>query len=240
MKLLSIGNSFSQDAHQFLHRLAVANDFELETYNLHIGGCSLETHWNNFTDNVKPYGFYYNGERLREESLCNALSLYDYDIITFQQASRYSGVFESYEPYLSNLSAEVRKLHPKAKFYFQQTWAYEIDSGHSGFATYDRDQKNMFRMIVDASTKALSVIKGEMIPTGTAIQQIRETVPEFDYANGGFSLCRDGHHLSLDYGRFTAASTWLHILSGKKVKVLPFNELDIELIRKILAVVNAL
>ena len=42
MKLLSIGNSFSQDAHNKLHALAKANGVTLETVNLYIGGCSLE------------------------------------------------------------------------------------------------------------------------------------------------------------------------------------------------------
>ena len=55
MKLLSIGNSFSQDAQEWLHKIAVANGVELETTNLMIGGCSLETHWNNMKSGEAAY-----------------------------------------------------------------------------------------------------------------------------------------------------------------------------------------
>ena len=47
MKLLSIGNSFSTDAHRFLHTVAEQNLCEIDTANLFIGGCSLQTHWQN-------------------------------------------------------------------------------------------------------------------------------------------------------------------------------------------------
>lgn len=37
MKILSIGNSFSQDAHKWLHKLAKVNGVEFEIANLYIG-----------------------------------------------------------------------------------------------------------------------------------------------------------------------------------------------------------
>ncbi len=45
MKICSIGNSFSQDSHKWLHKLAKNNGIELQTVSLYIGGCDLETHW---------------------------------------------------------------------------------------------------------------------------------------------------------------------------------------------------
>ena len=41
MKVLSIGNSFSQDAHKWLHKLAELNGVEMETLNLCNSGCDL-------------------------------------------------------------------------------------------------------------------------------------------------------------------------------------------------------
>ena len=55
MKILSIGNSFSQDAHRWLYKLAKLNGIELETANLYIGGCSLETHFKNLEENNAFY-----------------------------------------------------------------------------------------------------------------------------------------------------------------------------------------
>jgi hypothetical protein len=47
MKILSIGNSFSQDAQRYISKIAAARGEELYTKNLHIGGCSLERHHSN-------------------------------------------------------------------------------------------------------------------------------------------------------------------------------------------------
>ena len=44
MKVLSIGNSFSEDAHRWLHDISLCGETEIDTTNLLIGGCTLETH----------------------------------------------------------------------------------------------------------------------------------------------------------------------------------------------------
>ena len=241
MKILSIGNSFSTDAHKWLCKLAEINGINIETANLFIGGCSLEAHWENFIGNNTDYSLEINGNE--GEKLINipqALAMNKWDIITFQQASHFSGIAESYEPYLSNLVAEVRKIQPQAKLYFHQTWAYETDSLHPGFADYNHSQQEMFERIVAASRKAAKAIGAEIIPVGTVIQQIRKTVPEFDYQNGGLSLCRDGFHLSFDYGRFAAAAVWLLTLTGKKIECGAFQNFDAALLNKILEVVNSI
>ena len=98
----------------------------------------------------------------------------------------------------------------------------------------------MYRRIKEASETAAQTINAEIIPVGKVIQTLRETVPEFDYQNGGLSLCRDGFHLSLDYGRFAAAATWLHTITGNKIKVTDFEGFRSELLKKINDVVNEL
>ena len=47
MKVLAIGNSFSQDATHYLHKIAASDGVEMKVVNLYIGGCSLEQHWKN-------------------------------------------------------------------------------------------------------------------------------------------------------------------------------------------------
>ena len=41
MNILAIGNSFSQDAMRYLHKIAKADGVEFECFNIYIGGCSL-------------------------------------------------------------------------------------------------------------------------------------------------------------------------------------------------------
>lgn len=240
MKVLSIGNSFSQDAHKWLHKLAVLNEIDMQTLNLYIGGCSLERHWNNIQNNADAYEFGPNGDRTTWMiSIETALKMAQWDIVTVQQVSSKSGMIETYEPYLSELVALIRKLQPKAEIWFHQTWAYEIDTAHEGFANYDRSQQKMYDAIVAASKAAAASIPAKVIPAGELIQTIRTTVPEFDYAKGGLSLCRDGYHMSYDYGRFAVAALWLRTLTGITVKAEAFEEFDPVLLQKILAVVNA-
>lgn len=238
MKVLSIGNSFSQDAHRWLHRLALANGIALDTVNLCIGGCSLERHWQCLQNNTADYMLEINGEEAqRYISLPDALQQDRYDVVTLQQVSQLTGRYDTYLPYLTELAAVVREKQPQAALYFQQTWAYEVDSQHSGFALYYNDQQEMFRCIKETTETAARQIGATLIPTGTVIQKLRKTAP-FDYAAGGLSLCRDGFHLTLDYGRYAAAATWLKTLTGCSPKDQPFEDFDTALIQQIHRIVT--
>ncbi len=52
MKILAIGNSFSQDATRYLQDIAASAGEELFVRNLYIGGCSLEMHSKNIAENA--------------------------------------------------------------------------------------------------------------------------------------------------------------------------------------------
>jgi len=241
MKVLSIGNSFSQDAHHWLHELAYANDYPMETVNLFRGGCSLERHWNNILQNKADYDFELNGgPGIRKATILEALEGDTYDVITLQQVSHKSGFPQTYLPYITLLAETVRQMQPHAKLYFHQVWAYEYDHfAEESFKRYVNPQDEMHRRIVDCSQMVSTLIHVPVIPSGELLQKVRTSVPEFDYRNGGLSLCRDGAHLSLDYGRYLAAAVWLHTLTGQPVKAAPFRDFDSELLRKIVDVVNA-
>lgn len=220
MKVLSIGNSFSQDAHRWLHSIAKADNYNLDTINLYIGGCSLEMHWNNYISDALDYDFEgNNGEFLKKTSISKALESDEFDVVTLQQVSGLSGKPQSYFPYLTNLAEVIRKAQPNAKLYFHKTWSYEIDSNHRDFCRYNNDQKEMYRRLCDASDMATKIIDAKIIPTGDIIQTLRENSKEFNYENGGISLCRDGFHLSLDYGRLAAAAVWYKTLTGRKIDI---------------------
>lgn len=239
MKLLSIGNSFSQDAQDWLHRMAQANGVELDTVNLCIGGCSLETHWEHMQDGEAAYELERNGRFCdRMVTLAEGLELEQYDVITLQQASHYSGRPQTYVPYLPELVAYCREKHPGAALYFHQTWAYETDADHGAFPVYNNDQQEMFRRLRDASEMASKLVGIPLLPVGEVIQMLRDTVPEFAYPNGGLSLCRDGFHLSLDYGRFTAAAVWFRVLTGRLTCTEGAEGLDPALLAKINAVIE--
>lgn len=239
MKILSIGNSFSQDAHKWIHKLAKTNGIDIQTANLFIPACSLQIHWNNIMEDNANYDLEWNGnEGERKISISEALQMEAWDVITLQQVSSLSGFAETYEPYLSKVAETVRNTVPDAKLYFHQTWAYEIDCTHEAFGTYGGNQKQMYNIVTETMKRAAESIHVDMIPVGSVVQTIRSQIPEFDYANGGISLCRDGCHLSYDYGRYVAAATWIHTLTGQDIKVTDFEDLDKTLLGKICKVVN--
>lgn len=240
MKILSIGNSFSIDAHAFLHTLSEQHGENLSMVNLAIGGCSLKTHWENVVGNNANYLHIVNGGEPSEQLVAieEVLKAERFDVVTLQQVSHFSGKYETYQPYLNDLISYVRSFQPSADFYFHRTWAYEIDSAHGDFTLYDRDQKQMYKEICQVTEKVCLETGLTVIPSGDVIQAMRERIDIFDYKNGGESLCCDGFHLSHTYGRYAAALTWLATITGKRVKPLPFKELSTDITTKICDIVN--
>ncbi len=96
----------------------------------------------------------------------------------------------------------------------------------------------MHANILATSEAAAASINAEMLLVGTVIQHLREHISEFDYNNGGLSLCRDGYHLSCDYGRYVAAATWLRTLIGVHLHSVQLENSDPELLGKITTEIN--
>ena len=230
LKILAIGNSFSQDATAYLYDLAKSDNVELKVVNLYIGGCSLETHWNRVCDNKADYEYQLNGEWTgRQIGIHEALVEEEWDIITLQQCSGYSGLLETYYPYILELSSYVKKWAPKAKQLIHQTWAYEIDSNHEHFAFYHKNQEEMYQAIIQCYATVAKELSLEIIPCGEVVQTLRSIFP-YDYKHGGISLCRDGFHMHLIYGRYALAATWYEYVVGGNIlnnKFVPVLEDDI-------------
>ncbi len=213
-RILAIGNSFSQDAMAYLSQLAASGGVEAEAVNLYIGGCSLKTHWENWQSGAAAYELERNGaSQGRMVSVREMLDEGGWYVVTLQQASHDSGQPESYYPYIRLLAAEVRARAPQARLWVHQTWAYEVDSSHPAFERYQHSQAAMFRALEAAYSQAAEAIAAPLIPSGTLIQRLR-ALPPFDYAHGGRSLCRDGFHMDLIYGRYALAAAWYECLMG--------------------------
>lgn len=214
MKLLSIGNSFSQDAHSWLHQIAQSYGDEIHAVNLYIGGCSLARHYNNLLSGEQAYEAWVNGVFSAKCSIQDALQE-KWDVVTLQQVSGLSGQPESYEPFLKALYDAVTEACPDSTVLFHETWAYEQDDPHPDFIYYNNDQNEMYCRVHETVSQIAAGYGCDVIPVGDVIQYMRRHIPEFDYANGGMSLNRDGYHLTYIYGRYAAALTWYCVLTGK-------------------------
>ncbi|MDR2495940.1 MAG: DUF4886 domain-containing protein [Tannerellaceae bacterium] len=216
IRILAIGNSFSEDAaEQYLYELAQANGDSLIIGHAYIGGCSLELHWNNISNNEAAYSYrkIVGGTKTisaDKVSVKHCIEDEPWDYISLQQASPLSGLDSSYWP-LPKLIAYVKKTagNPNVEILFHQTWAYSQQNTHTGFKNYNDDQMTMYRAIIKTVKKEAEKnhIK-RIIPSGTAIQNGRTS-------RLGDNFCRDGYHLSLTLGRYTAACTWLETFTGK-------------------------
>lgn len=219
-KILAIGNSFSEDATYYLKKIADSAGIDLKVVNLYIGGCSLELHDQNIACDAPDYEEMLNGAPTgRKVSIRQALESDRWDVVTVQQVSSFSGIPESYEPFGARVLDYVKAYAPQAKIYFHATWAYEIDSDHPAFSSYQGSQTKMYEAICQAASQFASCHQLPVIPSGSVIQKLRET-PCFDYPNRGPSLCRDGFHMSMDYGRYAVALCWYEMLVGDSGKTL--------------------
>ena len=211
IKILAIGNSFSQDATALLQR---ASD-DLYVRNLYIGGCSLERHCENIRKDKREYVYEEDGAAVQTDlvSIRQALSSDKWDYVTLQQSSGLSGIEESFYPHLSELVAYVKKF-ASAEIVLHRTWAYEIDSAHEDFVKYDRNQTEMWNAIKKTYDSVAARENMRIIDSGGVVQDLR-SYRVFDYKHGGLSLTRDGFHLSFNYGRFVAAAVWCKFFTGE-------------------------
>lgn len=219
LQVLAIGNSFSQDATRYLHQIARADGFSLQIVNLYIGGCTLERHFRNSLSDDKAYVLEVNGENSGFfVSLKDALLNRKWDIITLQQASHESIDYQNYQPYLTELSAYIKKHAPTAKQAIHQTWAYAQDAEKLTNLGYD-DQGKMYQDLKVAYEAAAKDINPDtMIPSGLLFQNLLK--------HGIDKLHRDGYHATMGLGRYALALLWYHILTGKDVTKNTFRDFD--------------
>lgn len=217
LKVLAIGNSFSVDAMTHLYQVAKLEGVEeIALGNLYVGGCSLKQHAGFMEAEEAAYLYYKctNGtwDKNPDTTLLTGLLDEQWDVITMQQASSYSGLVDTYQPYLDNLVAYVKEKCPNAKLYWHMTWAYQSDCTLKSFPSYNNDQYTMYYGILNCVQKQIDTNENfeKTIPTGTVIQNLRGSVI-------GDKLTRDGYHLN-DLGRLAASYSWYAVLADQPIE----------------------
>jgi hypothetical protein len=122
-------------------------------------------------------------------------------------------MYATFFPYLTDLLTYVKAntINKNVKYAFHQTWAYAANATHTGFLNYDNNQEKMYNAIINAVNAAAAHAGIDIIiPSGTAIQNGRNT-------SIGDNFNRDGYHLSLGLGRYTAACAWYEKLLNRPV-----------------------
>lgn len=220
MKVLAIGNSFSNDAMRYLHEISGRQE-EIKAVNLYIGGCSLFQHYVNMNNDALEYDFEYNGERTGiKVSIRQALQSDLWDVVTLQQVSSQSENYDTYQPYLGALAEYVKMHAPKAKIMLHQTWAYEEGSALCREAGYEHHE-DMLADVRRCYARAAEELGGvELIPSGEAVYELTQT--------GAGEVYRDTFHMNLGMGRYMLGLVWFEMLTGKQPDVSSFTAFDTE------------
>ena len=230
MKILSIGNSFSTDAQRYVNKISVLNDNPIKTVNLYIGGCPLRKHYFNLLENQTSYEFQFNGEgtglpvTAKDVLMCDA-----WDVVTIQQASYSSPSWESYEPYLKEISEQVKKYAPQAKQVIHQTWAYSED--HLLVRPVAKNASEMLEGIKASYAKAKDFIGADsIIPSGELVASLIK--------NGITEPHRDGYHLSNGAGRLAVGLLWYCFFTGADPDVTLLPEADVPVSDEEIAIIR--
>ena len=221
MKILSIGNSFSDDAQRYLRAIAASEGIEIETLNLCIGGCSLELHASNIESGAKSYLFHYNGDVECNDLITieEGITMREWDVVTLQQVSRLSFKEDSFDPYINKIADYVREKLPNSKIYIHQTWSYENGSPRSFEVTDGKGAGYMLDGLRHAYCRAARQINADgIIPSGELMELLR--------IYGAEGIYHDTFHAGRGLGRYAVGLLWFRYFNGRSVLNNSFNELD--------------
>ncbi len=149
INVLMIGNSFCNYYPDELKAMADAAGKKLEVYNVYYGGCKLSQHYKFLKNDMPVYSFKKNGVRLAEDvSLWYCISQQNWDYISLQEgsavlrdaASAQAGMDANIK-YFSHMYEWLKQRCPKSQIIWHQTWAYQVGTTSSGYATKDAAQQ---------------------------------------------------------------------------------------------------
>lgn len=171
VRLMTIGNSFSQDATYFLDELAAADGNLLMLKTANIGGSPMQLHWDKSQlhekDPADKNGVYGSGKGLKE-----ILSDGPHDFVTIQQRSLSSHDVATYRPYAAHLQEYVKKYSPGSELLLHETWAYRVDDPRFAVkepkAGEPKTQREMYEMLAQSYRTIAKELGVRIIPVGDA------------------------------------------------------------------------
>ena len=219
VSVLFLGNSFSVDTLEYAFKLLSAFGVkEIKIGKMIIGGCSINKHYENATQDLPKYDYSYFGTdgtfAYSDRRISETLTLQEWDWVFIQHGtgdgSRYANEYsysklEDLVKYIKETAGENTKVG------FNMTWVGEPGSSPELASTFGNDQIAFFNAICQLTSTLVANTPGiDMVtPTGTGIQNARTT-------DIGI-LTRDNYHLNQVPGRYIAALTFIAALTGMDI-----------------------
>ena len=213
VKVLTIGNSFAENASSYATEIAVAQNHNLTFGYIKYPSCTIAQHYENALNDNAVYKFAvteYNGSVSRTTvkdgsstfaTVKEALEYTDWDIVAIQQGSTASYTYDTYEK-ADELIGFIKSVCVDAEIMVHETWSW---------ATWaeDSSEENNFKHIEDCYHK-LSKDNGNLriIPTGRAFEFARRE---------GISLNDSDNQHANAYGQYLAGACYTAMIFGADI-----------------------
>ena len=230
LKVLDIGNSYTQDAQTYLPQIIKASgiDDDFSLYRAFRPSASFKTWVDCWNDSDNEYysidfcagtslsGISGSGNASDGALFRKALQSVKWDIILIHQVSTYSNDYSLWEGngaggYLQELIRIIRVTNPQATIGYLMTHSYR----GSYWANSEGSSYLRWRNIADA-TKQLKLEYGIdfIIPYGTAVQNLRVSS-----LNDGYEFSEDGTHMGAGLGDYVAGCCYFESLLAPRYGV---------------------
>lgn len=225
LKVLDIGNSYTNDATSYLKQIVNASGSNIDDmclYKAIRGAGSFKTWYNTYYDkdnstytiNKVLGGINANittgtGEKKDGSLFREALENENWDVIIIHQVSNYAPYYDKWGTtgtggYLNELLALLKEKQPQAKIGFLLIHSYwDNYSGNKEGSSFER-----WKLIAESVKNLCSNYDIDfVIPYGTAVENLR-----YSSLNNEFDLTRDGTHCGHGLCRYTAACCYYEAL----------------------------
>lgn len=231
LKILAIGNSYTEDSTHYLPQIVIASGIDTSNiclYKAIRGSASFKTWYDCYYDqdnatyginkvlggldaNVTGTAATNNGEKFR-----NTLTNNKWDLIIIHQVSTYAPYYDRWEEdsnagYLSKFIRLLRKHQPQATIGFLLVHSYWSNYG----GNTEKSSLERWKLIAESAMKLRANYGIDfIIPYGTAIQNLRTSSLNNDY-----DLTADGTHCANGIADYTAACAYYQSLFAPRYGV---------------------
>jgi len=203
INILAIGNSFTRDELGYMPIIfkKILPEVKLNLTIAYLASASLENHYNNLLSNASVYAtddFLAKNDAYistTSRNLNDIINNRKFDVVVFNQLSRLSVNYSTYQPFLNDLVTEIsNRLTYGVKFGLVLNHSYA--DGYPDLANIlGMTSDQMLQATKSAQEKALEASGIDfIIPTGIAIQDARKN-PTLDTLGDFGHLTYDGNHL---------------------------------------------
>lgn len=197
LKILSISNSFGVNLQTFASQIACANGCSLDIYVLFIGGCTLEKHVENLSNNLAAYDLYHNGKCERNNvTISEMIDSQNWDYIITQQVSYLGSQIETYYPFITTI---LQYLKSNAQYKFlglQETWEYSsLFKKNDGNYFTQKESSEMYKNLKETYEKVAEKEGILLINSGEIIHKANEFFNKEFQCDDGFHLNNEGCYL---------------------------------------------